>query len=117
MTGTAIDALGEALCSAVEKALAPLTARLEDFEAQQGQILKAIQDVGRQRKGPSADLTDLYTLQQAAECLKVDKKTIWRWTRDGSLPSVRIRGVVRIRGMDLRQMVNRGLQTCASDPR
>ena len=37
----------------------------------------------------------LYTAKQMAEMLQVSKKTIWKWGRDGQLPTVRIGRQVR----------------------
>lgn len=46
--------------------------------------------------------SDMYTMAQVAKLLQVSLKTVWTWTRNGSLASVRLgERLVRIRRSDL----------------
>lgn len=44
---------------------------------------------------------ELLTPQEAADFLKVNVRTIYRWARNGTIASTRIAGTLRIRKADL----------------
>lgn len=48
----------------------------------------------------------LLTVQQAADAMTMSARTVWRRIADGTLPSVKIRGLTRIRVEDLDAFVN-----------
>lgn len=53
---------------------------------------------------------EVYTLQEAAELLKVSESTIRRRIREGSLPSVKMGRIRRIRGEDILGYVERSIE-------
>ena len=110
------DVLGHALRAVVEEALEPLADRVAAVEDTQQQILKVVQDAARRARSGSGDLPELCTVREAAGFMRVDEKTIRRWTSDGRLPCVRVGGLVRLRRADLAEMLKRGLQAAGSGP-
>ena len=49
----------------------------------------------------------LYTLQEVADYLKVDVRTVYRWLREGELNALRFRREYRISESDLRDFLER----------
>jgi excisionase family DNA binding protein len=49
---------------------------------------------------------DLLTIEEAAEYLRLSKKTTWRWCRSGRLPAFKIGHQWRISKADLQEMIN-----------
>jgi PTS system nitrogen regulatory IIA component len=48
---------------------------------------------------------DLLTTQEVAEFLRVSRVTVVRWVRDGTLPGVKIGGVLRFRRSDIEALI------------
>jgi excisionase family DNA binding protein len=56
-----------------------------------------------------ASVTDEFlTVAEVAELLRLNQQTIRNWIDRGSLPAVRIGRRVRVRGTDLRELLERG---------
>jgi excisionase family DNA binding protein len=49
---------------------------------------------------------DLLTIGEAAEYLRLSKKTTWRWCRSGRLPAFKIGHQWRISKADMQEMIN-----------
>jgi excisionase family DNA binding protein len=49
---------------------------------------------------------DLLTIEEAAEYLRLSKKTTWRWCRSGRLPAFKIGHQWRISKADMQEMIN-----------
>jgi len=47
----------------------------------------------------------LYTINEVADILKVNKMTVYQWIYKGKLPSIKVMGVVRIKGEDLERLM------------
>ncbi len=54
--------------------------------------------------------TEVYTLQEAADFLKVSEATIRRRIRDGSLPSMKAGRIRRIRGQDILSFIEKFME-------
>ena len=52
------------------------------------------------------DVTQLLTVDETADCLKISKATIWQWCRSGRLPAVKLGRQWRIRRRDLEAMLD-----------
>ena len=51
-------------------------------------------------------MTDkLYTIKEVAEMLKVNKMTVYQWIYKGKIQSVKVMGVVRIKGEEIERLV------------
>ena len=48
---------------------------------------------------------NLFTIAKAAEILGVDKSTLYRWDKEGTLEKVHIGGKVRIRESDIKRIL------------
>lgn len=51
----------------------------------------------------------MVTPLEFAATLKVQESTVYRWARDGVVPSVRIGGVVRFRAADVDELLRGGV--------
>jgi excisionase family DNA binding protein len=61
-----------------------------------------------ERFGGVGVLPMLKTIDQAAEALQVSRRTVWRWIRCGTLPSVRLPGrLVRVEERALLALIQR----------
>jgi excisionase family DNA binding protein len=49
---------------------------------------------------------DLLTIGEAAEYLKLSKRTTWRWCRSGRLPAFKMGHQWRISKADLQELIN-----------
>lgn len=49
---------------------------------------------------------DLLTIAEAAEYLRLSKRTTWRWCRSGRLPAFKIGHQWRIAKADLQELIN-----------
>jgi excisionase family DNA binding protein len=49
---------------------------------------------------------DLLTIEEAAEYLRLSKKTTWRWCKSGRLPAFKIGHQWRISKADLEALIN-----------
>jgi excisionase family DNA binding protein len=49
---------------------------------------------------------DLLTIEEAAEYLKLSKRTTWRWCKSGRLPAFKIGHQWRISKTDLLELIN-----------
>jgi excisionase family DNA binding protein len=49
---------------------------------------------------------DLLTIEEAAEYLKLSKRTTWRWCRSGRLPAFKIGHQWRISRAELQELIN-----------
>jgi excisionase family DNA binding protein len=49
---------------------------------------------------------DLLTIEEAAEYLRLSKKTAWRWCKSGRLPAFKIGHQWRISKADLEALIN-----------
>lgn len=57
---------------------------------------------------------EVYTMDEAAQILKISKATIHRRIRDGSLPSLKTGRIRRIRGKDLVAFIESAIKTGAT---
>lgn len=55
------------------------------------------------------------TAGEFAETLQVEESTIYRWARDGVVPSIRIGGVVRFRTQDVEALLRGDDETTEGD--
>lgn len=57
---------------------------------------------------------EVYTMEEAAQILKISKATIHRRISDGSLPSLKTGRIRRIRGKDLLNFIDNAVKTVKS---
>lgn len=63
--------------------------------------------VGQSEAGPPASLpSQVLTVQEVADRLKVSQATVWRWCQSGKLPAFRVGQQWRIRAEDLHAAMN-----------